>query len=232
MSLISRNFTTRYMNEQAEGGEPAAEAESSPDVNQLMQELESLRGEKEAMKNKMEQLLGETKKAKQLRREEEERARMLAEEKAKKEGDFEQLFKSQQQQAEQYKTELEALRGTIAKEKEQGTAMKLAAELADGANAEILSEFIARRLKFTDEGIKVLSNNGELTVSTLDQLKSEFQGDAKYSSLLKGSQASGGSASGGSTSSATDKVMTRSEFDALRADKKSAFVKDGGKIVD
>ena len=70
-------------------------------------------------------------------------------------------------------------------------AMKLAAEIADGANAELLSEFIGRRLKFHDDGVKVTDNSGNLTVSSLSDLKTEFQNDARYSALLKGNQSSG-----------------------------------------
>lgn len=224
----------KLMNEAAEGGDPGMveEQQPAPDLNEMQKRLEALEGEKEALLSKNQELLGETKKAKQSRREAEEKARIEAEEKARKAGDFEQLFKSQQQQAEQYKADLEALRGNIAKEKQQNVAMKLASDLAEGHNAEILSEFVARRLKYTDDGVKILDNNGDLTVSTLDQLKAEFQNDARYASLLRGSQASGGSASGGKASSPTEKVMTRQEFEQTNHTKRMEFVKSGGKIVD
>jgi hypothetical protein len=109
--------------------------------------------------------------------------------------------------------------------------MKLAAEIADGANAELLSEFIGRRLKFHDDGVKVTDNSGNLTVSSLSDLKTEFQNDAKYSALLKGNQSSGGGASGGSNSSGATKVRNRAEFEALNPAKRMEFIKSGGTIT-
>ena len=110
--------------------------------------------------------------------------------------------------------------------------MKLAADLADGANAELLSEFIGRRLKFHEDGVKVTDVNGNLTVSSFDDLKSEFKNDARYSALLKGNQPSGGGASGGSNSGGATKVRSRAEFEALNPAKRMEFVKSGGTITD
>lgn len=221
----------RYQNEAGEGGEGGS-GEKAPDVSELQATIESLTNEKNSMKAKMDELLGETKRAKELRRQAEEQARIEAEEKARKAGDYEQLHKSSEQQRQQLQKELEDLKAGIANEKRNSTAMKVASELAEGANAEILSEFVAKRLKYTDDGIKVLNDNGELTVSTLEDLKAEFQSNNRFAALLKGSQASGGSASGGSASSPTEKVMTRSDFDNATPAKRSEFIKGGGKVVD
>ncbi|HEY7865011.1 MAG TPA: hypothetical protein VIC51_03300 [Psychromonas sp.] len=213
-----------------EGGEGGEQGAVDPAV--LQAQIADLMKQNEAMRNKNSELLGETKRAKELRREAEQRATEEAEEKARKAGDFEQLHKSSRQENEKLKQQIQEMQQSTAKQIQKNTAMKLAAQLADGENAEILSDYISKRLKYTDDGVKVTDNNGELTVSTLEQLKDEFSSSTRFKSLLKGSQASGGGAQGGGNSSATSKVMTRSEFDNVNAGQKSEFIKSGGKVVD
>ena len=157
--------------------------QNTPSIDELQAELADSLSQNEAMRNKMNELLGETKKAKRQKAEAEEAARLEIEQKAKKQGDYEQLFNSSQEKVESLTSELTGLRDSIAKEKENSTALIVASELADGANAEILSDYIARRLKYTDEGIKILDSNGGLTGSTIDQLKHEFSTNERFKSL-------------------------------------------------
>jgi hypothetical protein len=152
--------------------------------------------ELEALRRKNHELLDEAKRAKSARREAEERAEREAQEKARKDGDFEQLLKSSEGEREKLHRELETLRGSIAKEKVGNTALALAGEIADGVNAELLSEFISRRLKYTDQGVKVLDENGELTISSIAELKLEFEQSERYKALLRGSKSNGGGATG------------------------------------
>ena len=205
--------------------------ENENQKTQVSAEVEQLMADNAAMKAKMDELLTEAKKAKQAKREIESETQSERERIAKEKGDYEQLHKSSQERYESTVAELESLRGTIAQEKKGNVAMKLAAEIADGANAELLSEFIGRRLKFHDDGVKVTDNSGNLTVSSLSDLKTEFQNDAKYSALLKGNQSSGGGASGGSNSSGATKVRNRAEFEALNPAKRMEFIKSGGTIT-
>jgi hypothetical protein len=195
-------------------------------------DLSQLMAENNAMKAKMEELLTEAKRAKQAKREIEAETQAERERIAREKGDYEQLHKSAQEKYETTLGELDNLRQGIANEKRNNTAMKLAADLADGANAELLSEFIGRRLKFHEDGVKVTDVNGNLTVSSFDDLKSEFKNDARYSALLKGNQSSGGGASGGSNSGGATKVRSRAEFEALNPAKRMEFVKSGGTITD
>jgi len=212
------------MSEEAEVAEVQQEA-PSVDLSQLM-------AENNAMKAKMEELLTEAKRAKQAKREIEAETQAERERIAREKGDYEQLHKSAQEKYETTLSELDSLRQGIANEKRNNTAMKLAADLADGANAELLSEFIGRRLKFHEDGVKVTDVNGNLTVSSFDDLKSEFKNDARYSALLKGNQSSGGGASGGSNSGGATKVRSRAEFEALNPAKRMEIVKYGGTITD
>lgn len=195
-------------------------------------EVEDLKVQLEALKSKSQELLDETKKAKAKVKAEED-AKVQAElDIAKKKGDYEQLLKSSEEQRKELSDQLDGLNNKISTEKTQSASLKLAAELADGTNAELLSEFISKRLRYTDDGLKVLDKNGGLTVSSLDDLKREFQANDKYKSLIRGNQSNGGGASGGESGASQNKVLTRSDFDKLDSPEKMKFMKDGGKLVD
>lgn len=177
------------------------------------------------------ELLGEAKKAKTAKRDSDAAAQKIADEKAQADGDHEQLYKSSQEKLTNTLGELDTLRGSIANEKRNTEALKLATKLADGDNADLLSGFIAQRLKYTDEGLKVTDANGDLTVSTLADLETEFKNNARYSALLKGNQSSGGGANGGNNGGGAAKEITRSEWDAKSPSEKSKFAGSGGKVV-
>lgn len=233
--MIVLKHALRNLAEEGEAGGAAEAVSNGADSEQGGSSeslIEALKRENEALKNKTSELLSETKKAKELRREAEESARREAEEKARKQGDWEQLHKSSEQERQKLQQSLEQLNNSIAQEKQRSTAMQIANELADGHNAEILSEFISRRLRFTEDGIKITDNSGQLTVSTLDQLKAEFQTSEKFASLVRGTKAQGGGAPGGAASGQVDKIMTRAQFDELNPFKKSEFIKKGGRTVD
>ena len=203
-----------------------------PTIEELQTALAAAQNSVAALENKQVELLDEAKKAKAQRKAIEDAARVDAETKAKGEGNFEQLYKSSEAARLALQDEYSSLKGNVANEKRNGEAMKLAMSMADGANAELLSEQIAKRLKFTDEGLKVTDANGNLTVSSLKDLATEFQTNDRYASLLKGNQSSGGGASGGSNSGGAAKTKTRAEFNALDPVAQSKFMKGGGKLTD
>jgi len=204
-----------------------------PTIEELTTQLAESKSQNTSMKSKMDELLTETKLAKTKRRDAVTAADEAAKAKALKDGDFEQLLASSQKANDGLQGELNSLRSGIASEKQKGAAMLLASELADGTNAELLSTFISPRLKSTEDGLKILDSNGQLTVSTIEDLKTEFQNNSRYLSLLKGNQSSGGGATGGNKGgSAADKVITRGEFEAMNPKKKMEFVKSGGTTTD
>jgi hypothetical protein len=186
-----------------------------------------------AMQGKMDTLLGETKKAKADKAASEEAAREATEAAARKGGDFEQLHKSSETARQGLQTELDGLRSTVANEKRNTAALKIATGLADGHNVELLANIISGRLKPTDEGVKVLDSAGNLTISTLDDFSAEVKNDVRLASLLKGNQSGGGGANGGGKeSSGGDKTMPRAEFEQLNAAGRMKFIKDGGTTYD
>jgi len=206
---------------------------SQPTLEELLAENKRLQDEKEAIASKNKELLGETKAAKEARRAAEQKAREEADAKAAKEGNFEQLYKSAQEQNSNLQAENLAIKDGIAKEKRDSTALNIATSLAEGANVKLLSEFIKPRLKHEDGETKVLDASGNLTVLTVQDLAKEIAADATYASLLKGSKAAGGGANdnnnnGGSAA----KEITRSEFDGKSPAEKMKYIKAGGKVVD
>lgn len=200
-------------------------------LDTVTKELNDYKQQFEAVKSKADELLSEAKKAKQLKREAELKAQQEAEDKARKEGDYKQLLESYEKKLKEEQEKFLQLKHGIDQEKINNTALKLAAELADGPNAELLSDFIARRLASTEEGIKVKDNNGQLSVSSLEELKQEFLNSDKYKALLRGSKATGGGATGAGNSVADIKEIKRSDFDSLPQYKKDKFIASGGKVV-
>lgn len=203
-----------------------------PNKDDIIQDLNK---QLEALRSKSSELLAETKQAKQRAREEADAKEHAKIEKAKRDSDFEQLFKSSESKTKTLSEQLQSLQTKISSEKIKTESMRLATELADGPNAELLSEFINKRLRYTDEhGIEVLNSKGELTVSTLDELKSEFQKSDKFKSLLRGIKANGGSAQGSisSANKQTNKQIDRNAFESMGPVERMAFIKDKGTIVD
>ena len=235
--FVNKSYTRVYQQEEKGGeGEVGSGSDektyTKEDFDKLSADLASAQGESTSMKSKMDELLGETKRAKASKKQADDESKAIATAKAIKDKDFEQLFNSSEQERESSDNRYNELLGKIATDKQKAEAMKLAIQLADGDNAELLAQFIAPRLKYTDDGVKILDINGALTVSTLEDLRTEFQNNARYSSLLKGNQSSGGSASGGSSGSAADNILARPEFEKLPPFKRVEFLKKGGTLID
>lgn len=203
-----------------------------PTIEELQTQLAAASASVKALENKQVELLDEAKKAKAAKKAIEDAARLDAENKAKGENNFEQLYKSSEEARLILQTDYDTLKGSVANEKRDNEAMKIAGKLADGVNAELLSEQIAKRLKFTEEGLKVTDINGNLTVSTLADLATEFQNNERFKSLLKGNQSSGGGAPGGTDSGGAANIKTRAEFNSMNPVAQSKFMKDGGKLTD
>ena len=218
----------KYKEEAQEGGDEGGSQQAEV---YTAEQYKALQLEVKRLSDHAEVLLGETKQAKAKAKAEAEEKALMADEKARKDGDFEQLFKSSSDQVKLYKDQLDNLTSSIATEKRNSEAMKIATQLADGYNAELLSEKIAQRLKYTDEGVKILDSNGQLTVSTVEDLKNEFQSNERFASLLKGNQSSGGGAPGGKSGSAASKVIQRADFEGMTPLKQMEFIQSGGKLI-
>lgn len=225
VKIMSADTQTQVDNDSTQNGEPVDNINKDEVISELNSQIE-------AMRSKMGELLGEAKKAKLKAKEESEAKERAKLEKAKRDGDIEQLLKSSESERSKLSEQLQKLQQSVSSEKISNESMRLATELADGSNAELLSEFISKRLKYTEEGIKVLDVHGDLTVSSLDDLKKEFTSSEKYKSLLRGIKSSGGGASGSGNSVPTTKTIDRATFDKMPQDQRMDFFKSGGKVVD
>ena len=222
---------------QGGGGGGSAETVSKSDFDALNLKLTDQLSQNEKMRGQMTTLLSETKVAKEERREREQAAideAVAAKDKMQKSGDFEALFKSSEEAREKLVTEIASMKDGTAKDKRTAAANKLSATISEGENVGLLASFVMKRLTYADGEIKVLDSKGELTVSTLDDLAKEFQGNETYASLLKGNKSSGGGAGGGNKGggAAEQATVTRSEFDQMNQVQRRDFSVKGGKVVD
>lgn len=91
--------------------------------------------------------------------------------------------------------ELQARDGQISKLLVDNVADTMAAELSDAP--ELLSDIIRKRLTVKDGETRVLDGNGELSATTVEELREEFRANKKYAAVIRGSQANGGGSGGG-----------------------------------
>ena len=126
-------------------------------------------------------------------------AKAAKEEKERLEGanNFEQLYKSSEAEREGLIQQIADRDLKAASTNEDNAALTLANELTkDTKRARLLAKELKGRLKSTDDGIKVTDVNGNLTVSSLDDLKLEVQKNPDYDFLIDGVDSSGGGAGG------------------------------------
>lgn len=197
------------------------------------EQVEAMIAEKTSgLQSKLDELLGETKKAKAARAKAQEDA-------AKAAGDIEALEKSWSEKLAAREAELsEGLtqRDRLVNELTAGAAAsKLAAELAVPGSASVLEALIAQRVaaEIKDGQVRVVVRDkaGKPSASTLDDLKAELIADPALAPLLVGSKAKGGGAAGGD-GGAGEKTVSRAVFDSMSHVERAAFAKSGGKVVD
>lgn len=157
----------------------------------------------EGLRNQVQTLLTEKKEEKRKRDAAEAEQRRLQEESQRANGEYEQLYTSSQQALEQERTRLAELTANIERRDLTSAASKVSSSIADGENAEILAEFVQRRLKIVDGQVKVTDAAGNLTIASLEDLAKEFQQAPRYAALVRGTQANGGGAAGGKGGGAT-----------------------------
>jgi len=182
------------------------------------------------LKRKIDELLTEKKTVQQKALEAEELARQETAEKLKKANDYEQLYNSSESERQKAADELATLKANLQQQQVASQATKVASQLTkDTARAKLLSEQISSRLSLVDGEVRVLDTNGNLTVSSVEELTQSIK--AEYPFLVDGSQAAGGGATGGSSGAGDTKQVSRTDFDSMDAVKRMNFIKSGGKII-
>lgn len=177
---------------------------------------------------KKDELYRETKKAKQDRETALLAHQKEAEDKALKDGEFEKLWQTVKKEKDELTKRLQDVTTSNRNEKIQISAMKIATELADGDNADLLSEFVRNNLnKLADEA-------GGLSLDVLEAVRNEFKNNGKFKALLRVSKATGGGAPGNTRSAQDQQTLTRAEFAKLNPLKQSEFaakVRSGSAIL-
>ncbi len=174
----------------------------------------------ESLASKKEELLKETKQAKEEKRKQIEASEQVRLETAQKNGEFEKLWKQEQQEKEEALKELKISRQERRDEKINLAAMKVAVDLAKGdANkAGLLSEFVAKSIG------KVADEYGQVDEDLLSSVRTQFESDSRYSPLLGGNQSNGSGAQGNPRSaSGANKTLNRADFSKLDPKAQSEF---------
>tara|TARA_R100001244_G_scaffold17844_1_gene18943 strand:+ start:428 stop:1048 length:621 start_codon:yes stop_codon:yes gene_type:complete len=169
--------------------------------------IESSNLEFTAIKAKNEELLGETKKAKQKAKDEAELLAKSQAEKALKENDHEQLLTIEKSRSEKLMADLNAKESAL---DEAIQSFEKSTHQRDvnsyGVSFNPVSEFalndltarLASRTKIIDGSMRVLDKSGSLTALSLEDLKAEISASGEIAHLVKGNQSSGGDSLGGS----------------------------------
>lgn len=191
-----------------------------------------LQEETTGLKSKVDELLAEKKKVQAEREAAREQAKLEAEEKARAENNYKELFESQKEESSALRQTIEKMNADMQRQKISEQAVKLAASLTkDTGRAQLLQKEFSQRLALVDGELRVTDPNGQLTVSSLEDLVNSVKTD--YPFLVDGIQASGGGAvkaQGGAE--ARGKEMSRSDWEALSPAKRQQFFKEGGKLYD
>lgn len=164
------------------------------------EQYQALQDEVEKLRKHSETLLAEKKAEQQKQREAQAEKDALAQEQARKKGDFETLEK-------QYQDKIAKLEAEIVERDKQrdsdlvkSEALKLASSLSDNEhNQAILQMLIEKRLAAENGQVKVVDDLGNATISTIADLKNEISTSGKFDSLITGTKASGVGATGQSS---------------------------------
>ena len=189
------------------------------------EQYQALQDEVERMRKHNETLLAEKKAETEKRKAEQAEKDALAQEQARKKGDFDTLEK-------QYQDKIAKLEAEIVERDKQrdsdlvkSEALKLASSLSDNEhNQAILQMLIEKRLAAENGQVKVVDDLGNATISTIADLKNEISTSGKFDSLITGTKASGVGATGqGTQGTKTLKDYTEGELIELQKTNPAEF---------
>lgn len=190
------------------------------EVEVLKQQLADAQRAIEALSTKKEELLKETKQAKEEKRRQAEEADRIKLETAQKNGEFEKLWKNAEEEKEKYKTELFNFQKELKQQTINVKAEHIALELAnkDPNKAELLKVFVAESIN------KLSDDRGNIEEDILVSVKKQFEADKRFAPLLGVNNSAGGGAPGNSRGANISATITRAEFDKMPFDKQYAFI--------
>lgn len=191
---------------------------------------EKVAEEVQGLKAKNDELLAEKKAAQRAKEELDAKARTEKERYAQENGQYQELYESQKQEANALRQKIEEMNQQVTRQKVQSEATKIAASLTkDVAKAKLLEEKLSQRLTLMEGEIRVTDDSGQLTVSTLDDLVVNVKNDFPF--LVDGNQATGGGATRSQGRADVGmKEISRAEFDGMKHADRARFLKEGGKV--
>lgn len=164
------------------------------------EQYQALQDEVERMRKHNETLLAEKKAEQQKQREAQAEKDALAQEQARKKGDFDTLEKKYQDKIAKLEAEIVERDKQRDSDLVKSEALKLASSLSDNEhNQAILQMLIEKRLTAENGQVKVVDDLGNATISTIADLKNEISTSGKFDSLITGTKASGVGATGQGT---------------------------------
>ena len=184
------------------------------------------------LKAKNDELLAEKKAAQRAKEELDAKARAEKERYAQENGQYQELYESQKQEADGLRKKIEEMNQHALRQQVKSEATKLANSLTkDVAKAKLLEEKLSQRLTLMEGEIRVTDDSGQLTVSSIDDLVGSVKADFPF--LVDGIQATGGGATRSQGRADVGfREMSRSEFDGMLQADRAKFLRDGGKIFD
>lgn len=193
---------------------------------------EKVAEEVSGLKAKNDELLAEKKAAQRAKEELDAKARAEKERYAQENGQYQELYESQKQEANSLRQKIEEMNQQVARQKVQSEATKLASTLTkDVAKAKLLEEKLSQRLALMDGELRVTDDSGQLTVSSIDDLVSTIRTDFPF--LIDGIQATGGGATRSQGRADVGfREISRSDFEGMKHADRARFLKEGGKIFD
>jgi predicted nuclease with TOPRIM domain len=200
--------------------------------NQTLEQTleEKIAEEVKGLKAKNDELLAEKKAAQRAKEELDAKANAEKERYAQENGQYQELYESQKQEASALRQKIEEMNQQVVRQKVQSEATKIASSLTkDVAKAKLLEEKFSQRLTLLDGEVRVTDDSGQLTVSTLDDLVGSIKNDFPF--LVDGNQATGGGATrsqGGAD--VGNRQISRSDFNEMGQGERARFLKEGGRV--
>lgn len=198
-----------------------------PDVSGLKAKNEELLAEKKAQQEAATKAAEEAAAAKA--------AKDLAD--ANKAGDIDAINKSWQEKYDTLDGQYKGLQGSMAESASESVAVKMASSIAvKGQDSLLLPHIQSRLAAEVVDGravVKVLGSDGKPSALTVDELKTEFQNNAAFASVIVGSKARGGGSNNDEPGAGgSGQVISRSQFDEMGAVQKASYLKEGGTLTD
>lgn len=155
--------------------------ENKQETQITAEQFQAAQAEIERLRKHNETLLAEKKSETEKRRAEQAEKDKQAEELARKQGDFETLEKSYQDKIANLEKQMSDMTAERNNDLIKSQSLKIASQLSTNAhNQEILQMLIEKRLTVDNGEVKVTDGNGNLTISSLDELVNEFKDGGLY----------------------------------------------------